>query len=235
MAQSSNGQPNRFGKLVSEHGRAIDLAYLRTGLQDLARHRAVDTYIASQELGYSPLGFNSDFLCSDLGMSKSELYGFAHDSIFKSDVALICIPSRRKKSTLRGLILVTAGGGQAYRSVGPHVPYGPNRDFYYSVTYEAIAYASQVWAARRLALSHFSPSGQFHIDIATCNAEALAHFCDATPECEIEQLTFLGCCIDEKHLAGISRLNAEAGSSRHRPIRTETENRAGSAVVRLFI
>jgi hypothetical protein len=54
----------------------------------------------------------------------------------------------------------------------------PNRDFYYSVTFEAIAYASKMWKSRRVGTSHLSAAQNFHKDIATSQAEALAHFCN---------------------------------------------------------
>jgi hypothetical protein len=109
----------------------------------------------------------------------------------------------------------------------------PYRDFYYNVTYEAIAYASQNWGAHRIAISHLSGCGSFHEDIATCNAEALAHYCDAA-EGAIDSFIFLGDCdIDLEHLAGIHRLNAEARTGRHRPISTEVERRDGYDLVHL--
>ena len=109
----------------------------------------------------------------------------------------------------------------------------PYRDFYYNVTYESIALACGRWGARRLAISHLSGSGAFHEDIATCNAEALAHYCDATPTSVIESFMFVGCCIEMSHLTGIARLNAEHGTGSHCPISTEIEYRDGHEIVHL--
>ena len=101
------------------------------------------------------------------------------------------------------------------------------------MTYEALAVACGQWRARKIAISHLSASGCYHEDIATCHAEALAHYCDANPESAPGSFVFCGCCITLEHLQGIRRLNAEGQSSKHRPIQITTEAKAGAALLHL--
>jgi chloramphenicol 3-O-phosphotransferase len=108
-----------------------------------------------------------------------------------------------------------------------------NRSFYYNVTYEAIAFVSCNWKARRLSVSHLSGSGSFHADIATCNAEALAHYCDSVHTVKVESFMFVGCCMSLEHLTGISRLNAEAQTGLHHAISKEVEHSEGYELVHL--
>jgi hypothetical protein len=133
---------------------------------------------------------------------------------------------------LRGAILAACETSESYKKFATPLYGRPHRDFYYNVTYEAIAYCVTQWHARHLAISHLSGSGRFHEDIATCNAEALAHYCDAHPR-TIESFTFLGCCIGLQHLSGISRLNAEGQTGVHNAIATEVVTGDGHVVVHL--
>ena len=149
-----------------------------------------------------------------------------------SRVSLVVLASRRRGSYLRGVILVASETSECYKQFAAPLYGRPYRDFYYNITYETIAYSSSQWAAHHLAISHLSGSGRFHEDIATCNAEALAHFCDAHPNV-IDSFMFLGCCIAPEHLSGISRLNAEGQTGAHRAIATEVVNRDGHVLVHL--
>lgn len=145
---------------------------------------------------------------------------------------MVVLASRRRGSYLRGVILVASETSECYKQFAAPLYGRPYRDFYYNITYETIAYSSSQWAAHHLAISHLSGSGRFHEDIATCNAEALAHFCDAHPNV-IDSFMFLGCCIAPEHLSGISRLNAEGQTGAHRAIATEVVNRDGHVLVHL--
>lgn len=149
-------------------------------------------------------------------------------------MTLVVLPSRRGSGCLRGTILAPSETSECYKRFATPRYGHPYRDFYYNVTYESIAYVAQNWDAHHIAISHLSGCGSFHEDIATCNAEALAHYCDANPAA-IESFVFLGDAggISLDHLAGIRRLNAETNSGRHRAIATETEHRGGHVLVHL--
>ena len=72
-----------------------------------------------------------------------------------------------------------------------------------------IAHASNVWGARRLALSHLSASGSFDESIASATVQAIADFCARGCSPKIESLIFAGCCIEPRHLSGINVSNRE--------------------------
>ncbi|MDP4027349.1 MAG: hypothetical protein Q8P42_00025 [Gallionella sp.] len=220
--------------LESRQGGRVSINYYSGEIKSIASGAKFDAYIASTEDGFSPLGSNRRFLSEELGVSEKEIRQLADWNRFKnSRVTLIAIPTRRDGSCLRGVILAASESSECYKRFA--VPrYGrPYRDFYYNVAYEAIAYASRTWGAQRLAISHLSGCNCFHGDIATCNAEALAHYCDSSVNV-IESFTFLGDCdISLAHLAGISRLNIEGKTGRHRSIFTETAHHEGHVLVHL--
>ncbi len=220
--------------LKSRQGGRIAVAYSPDELKPLVTDGKVDAYIVSTEDGFSPLGVNRSFIASELGIPEDEIMQLADWNRFKNPrVSLVALQSRRKGSKLRGVILAASETSESYKQFA--VPYygRPYRDFYYNVTYESIAYACGNWGAQFLALSHLSGSGTFHQDIATCNAEALAHFCDATPTAEVESLIFVGCCISREHLDGIACLNPEAQTGQHHPISTEIDHCDGHDLVHL--
>jgi hypothetical protein len=202
-------------------------------IEPLARAGDLDAYIVATEDGFSPLGANLSFLSADLGIPVQEIKHYADWNRFhNSRVTLVAMPSRRSSSYLRGVILAASETSECYQRFTIPLYDRPYRDFYYNVTYEAIACASERWGARRLAISHLSGSGRFHEDIATCNAEALAHYCDAHASA-IDSLVFVGCCISQEHFIGISRLNAEGCAGTHRPISTQVEDHGTHVLVHL--
>jgi hypothetical protein len=222
--------------LESKQGERTAIQYeFEESLANLARTGKVDSYIVSTEDGFSPLGQNCSFLSADLDISENEIRRLANWNRFENPrLTLVALKSRNADSLLRGVILAPSETSSCYEPVSSYHGYQqPNRDFYYNVTYEAIAFASGNWGARRLSLSHLSGSGTFHKDIATCNAEALAHYCDATSSDKVESFMFVGCCISQEHLSGIARLNAEAQTSQHRAIHTELERCEGYELVHL--
>jgi len=180
------------------------------------------------------LGANCAFLSSDLGIPEAEISDLARWNHCKNPrVSLVALRSRRTDSLLRGVILAAAGSSVCYRQFAVHRYGRPYRDFYYNVTYESIAYVCRQWGARRLAVSHLSGSEAFHEDIATCNAEALAHYCDSTPMAKVESFLFLGCCISMEHLRAIARLNSEGSTGHHRAISTDLQHRKGFDLIDL--
>lgn len=222
--------------LQSMHGKNTSVGYdFQTHFQGLAERGEADVAIVSTEEGFSPLGMARDFFENDLGISyEDEIKPLANWNRFDNDrITLIALPSRRSESLLRGIILAPGGNTRSYspfvRSYDPR----PNRDFYYNISYEAIAYACHQWGARKLAISHLSSSGGYHQDIGTCHAEALAHFCDMEPEFAPESFVFCGCCISEAHLSGIQRLNSEGKLTVHRSIQVATEIKGRATMLHL--
>jgi hypothetical protein len=221
-----------LSKLQSRSGTCLPISFDPGALQPLAKSGDVDAYIVASEDGFSPLGLNRKFLASDLGVDEEMIGALARWNRFENErFTLVAIPSQRRDSQLRGVILAPSETSACYKRL-PTRGRPPHRSFYYNVSYESIAYICSQWGARRLAISHLSASGHFHEDIATCNAEALAHYFDANPN-EIQSFTFLGCCISERHLAGIARLNAEGGTGKHWPITFELEKHPNHSLIHL--
>ena len=222
-----------IAKLQSKAGTTTSIGFDPGGLEPLAREGLVDAYIVATEEGFSPLGQATRFIASDLGISSREIKNIADWNRFKNPrVTLVAIPAQREHAQFRGVILVPSETSKCYKRFASPLYGLPHRDFYYNVTYEAIAYASQVWSTRRLAISHLSGCNRFHESIATCNAEALAHYTDAYRN-TIESFTFLGCCMSEHHFAGIAKLNAEGQTGKHRPIIIEEKNHESHTLVHL--
>lgn len=211
--------------LVSAQKFSTRVGYdFTNSIEKLAAKKEVDALIVSTENGFSPLGAARAFLAADLGIPENEIVQLADRNRFDNPmVTLVALKSRRPDSLLRGLILAPGETSRCYSRFGIEMRTPPSRDFYYNVTYEAIAHACNAWKARRLGITHLSASGNFHRNIATCNAEALAHFCDEAIVSTIESFAFVGCCITVEHLEGIRRLNPEGNLTQHRPINLERE------------
>lgn len=223
----------RFAALQSKHGHRTDLIYdFHAFFKELAQRGEADVAIVSTEEGFSPLGASRDFFEHDLGISyENEIKPLANWSRFDNQrVTLVALASRRPGSLLRGIILVPGSNTRSYQPFARSYDPRPNRDFYYNASYEAIAFACREWGARKLAISHLSSCGQYHGDIATCHAEALAHFCDGEPDHAPDSFAFCGCCISLDHLQEIKRLNPEGGTTVHRPI-TVTQEVSGIATL----
>jgi hypothetical protein len=219
--------------LVKRSGAGTELIRDPGELEPCACAGLADAYVVATENGFSPLGINLPFICADLDIPRDEIARLADWNRFENpQVSLVALPSRRKGSRLRGVVLCACETSRSYERFAS-ARYGkPHRDFYYNVTYEAIAFAATKWAARRPAISHLSASGNFHEDIATCNVEALAHYCEGNPG-RILSFVFLGCCIGAEHLNGIRRLNSAGAAGQHREIRTEMQHSASHVVIHL--
>jgi hypothetical protein len=194
----------------------------------------VDAFVVSTEDGFSPLGAARGFFASDLGIPGDEIMRLARWNRSQNPrVTLIALASRRPESLLRGVILAPGETSKCYAQFATPRYGQPSRDFYYNVTYESIAHANRRWGARRLGITHLSGSGNFHEDIATCNAEALAHFCDESATPALASFAFVGCCITLQHLEGLERLNPEGNQTKHRPITVESEVREAAEFIHL--
>ena len=200
--------------------------------EDLALRGDTDVAIVSSEEGFSPLGRSRDFFERELGISyDDEIKPIARwNQYINEKITVIALANRNPKSSLLGVLLAPGENCRSYSSFASRYSRKPNRDYYYNISYESIYYACYVWGARKLSISHLSASGRFHEDMATCHVEALHHFCDRWPKLAPESFTFTGCCINQNHLSGIKKLNAEELIVGHRLINVETES-VGSAVL----
>jgi len=224
-----------IANLQSKQGTTILIGHdFTSSFEELAERGEVDSFIVSTEDGFSPLGANRDFFADDLGIDDDEIRKIANWNRFKNDeVSLIGLPSRNPSGRLRGVVLAASETSLCYEQFAPAFHSTPYRDFYYNVAYESISYAAKSLGARKIAISHLSGSGNFHEDIATCMAEALAHFCDKTKNPKIDSFLFVGCCIEKYHMNGIRHLNIEGDITGHRDIRTKNFMKNGFEVISL--
>jgi hypothetical protein len=204
-------------------------------VQTLAERGEADFAIFSSEDGFSPLGAEREFFEKDLGLSyDDEIRPLANWNLsINEQVSLVSFRTRNRRGLLKGLTLAP---GENCRSYAPYASYysnhahqgRPHRDYYYSISYQAIVHACIELGARRIAISHLSGSGRFHADMATCHAEALMHFCKEFPDYAPESFIFYGCCISPNQLIEAKALVESNPDSHHRPIKVlETFN--GSA------
>jgi hypothetical protein len=217
----------QFACLQCGDGHRVSLGHdFGSYFQGLAERGEADVAIVSPEDGFSPLGASRDFFERDLSVSYGEVIRpLAEWNLHENPkVSLVAIDSRNPSGHLKGIILAPGNNALSYDRFNRSSSKLPNRSYYYNVTHEAISHASQIWGARKIAISHLCSTGTFHEDMATCHAEALAHFCKSTPTLAPESLIFCGCCISTEHLSGIAQLNHEIEYSTHLDIRLHTEN-----------
>lgn len=226
---------NKLATLQSKQGTCTILGYdFSSSLEDLVQRGDVDCYIMSTEDGFSPLGRLRGFLAQELRVSEHDIGNLADWNRFENtEISLIGFPSQNTHSQLRGLVLAASETSECYQQFASAFYGKPYRDFYYNVAYESIAYAVNRLGAKKIAISHLSGSGHFHEDIATCIAEALAHFCDNANNSVIDSFMFVGCCVEQRHLLGIQQLNAEGHITKHRQIHTQHSIKNGFDVVSL--
>lgn len=226
---------HRLSELQSRQGTTTLIGYdFTASFEELAQRGDVDCYIVSTEDGFSPLGGNRNFFAMELGIDEADIRKLADWNRFRNDeVSLIGLSSRNPSSKLRGVVLAASETSRSYEQFAPASHSMPYRDFYYNVAYESISYATKTLGARKIAISHLSGSGHFHENIATCIAEALAHFCDKANSPIIDSFLFVGCCIEASDLSGIKRLNMEGEITEHRDIHTKNSRRNGFEVISL--
>ena len=223
-----------IGVLQSNDGNQVQLGF-DEGLDfdRMLNEGLIDSLVITSEGGFSILGSTHQVLLSALDMQKSQLLRIStwSERVSKNP-SVVVIPNTSGKGSLKALALVTGERSLAYEQLRNPDPRKPYRDFYYNLTYETIDALVKNCGAQRIGMTHMSGGGCFHEDIATCNAEALAHYCDQFPG-TVDSFSFVGCCIKEEHLAGIQRLNPEGAKTQHRLITTRCFEKFGCTVVEM--
>ena len=207
----------------SKSNKKINIQYeFERSIQDLCKSGVIDALIMSSEDGFSPLGSCREFVAKDLGIEASNISRLANWSRFENkDVSFISIPSQRKDSKLRGIILAPGETCECYKKFATPRYGKPYRDFYNNVSYECILEAAIKFNAKNIGMTHLSASNNFHRDIATCTMEALIHLANGNDKIEINSFIFTGCCISQSHLTGLEILQNEHGTQNHVPIKTQ--------------
>jgi hypothetical protein len=211
---------NKLAELRSKNGKSTYLGYdFTSSFEELVQQGLIDCCIHSTEDGFSPLGGTRKFISSELGIAEEVIGELADWNRFENEeISIIGLPNRKPEGNLKGVVLAASETSECYKQFAPAYHSKPYRDFYYNVAFESIHYCVKTLGATKLAMFHLSGNRHFHEDIATCVAEALAHFCDTEGNPNINSFIFVGCCIEPSHLLGIQRLNLEGNVTRHRKI-----------------
>jgi len=192
----------------------------------------IDCLIVASEDGFSPFGAYRRLFASEIGVSEGVLRRLAESHQKSERVTLIALPSHRKESMLRGLIISPSETSECYKHFAVPRFGAPYRDFFYNVTYEALSYATQRWGARRLGTFHLSAGNNFHSDIALCQAEAVAHFIGNKSEnFKLDSFCFVGCCITSDHLSQVRAEDPAHFKGNHRPIQAKISSKDGYDLV----
>ena len=224
---------NTLAELRSIKGTSTIVGYdFESSFEELVEADQVDSYIVATEDGFAPLGHWKEFFSKELGVHKNEIGKLAYWNRFENaEVSLIGLPNQGLTGKLNGVVLAASETSICYEQFATPFYGNPYRDFYYNVAYESISYAANILGAKKLAMSHLSASHHFHEDIASCVAEALAHFCDEPNTPQIDSFLFVGCCIEKAHLSGIHRLNKEGTVTRHQDIQINKSVKNGFEVI----
>lgn len=223
------------GVLRSSQGEDVVINHpVGYSLQTLATNGLVDAVIVDTEDGFSQLGGMRHFLSADLGLTERNLVKFVLDGFpdklernissladwnrARSEVTLVAIPSERRDSLLKGVILAPYERSDCYRRFAVPTYDKPHRDFTYNVTYEAISLAYRLWNARRIGVASYH-GGKSHRDLTTCQVEAMSHFCNAHRG--MESFTFLDATKGNHPLDIVNNFNSMPDIGVHRAIKTK--------------
>lgn len=95
--------------LESRQGGRVPISFYSGGIEPLVLDSKVDAYIVATEDGFSPLGFNREFIASELCIPEDEIEMLAYWNRFKNPkVSLVALQSRKMGSSLRGVILAAS-------------------------------------------------------------------------------------------------------------------------------
>ena len=227
-----------FAQLRGDSGTLTELAFCEghQALPEAVDSGEIDAVIVGCETGFSEFGLYNEFLAKEVGVSYQFMRDQAEWNRYQNERVSLLSFAGSGDSGLRSLVLLPYGGSQPGRGCLSYRPFEsdlPSRDFYYNVAFEAFRIACEHRQARRIWMMNPAAPWSFHRDIATCVCEALAHWCDATPEHAPTSVIFnvVGESGDERaegmrkrDFSGVRALNAEGGSTRHRPISRQSES-----------
>ena len=218
----------------SPDGTCVVVGHCRAeaDIEALVSAGEIDCLIVASEDGFTPFGAYRRLFASEIGVNEAALGRLAESNQKSERVALIALPSHRKESRLRGLIISPSETSECYKQFAVPRFGAPYRDFFYNVTYEALSYATQRWGARRLGTFHLSAGNNFHSDIALCQAEAVAHFTGRkSRDVKLDSFCFVGCCITSDHLSELRNEDPAHFTGNHRPIQTRISSKDGYDLV----
>lgn len=214
--------------------------------QSLILRERIDCLIVDSEDGFSQLGEVRAFLSDDLGYADTSLLPYFLD-VFPTqldpsigqladwcrtrspEINLVVVPSRRLNSQLKGLILSPYDGAECYQQFA-NGPYSrPHRDFFYSVTWEALYQAFHMLGSRHPAVTHMSRvktlRNEYKWECTFCQVEAAFNF--SNDHQGLIGLTFWdptpGNCVAE----AVSYFHDFKNKTRHRPLTHNSSEKLG--------
>jgi len=226
-----------FSRLKSEHGSFTELSFCEDhdDLSDAIDEGEIDAVIVGCETGFSEFGIHAEDLAQRLKIDGGFMRRIAEWNRFTNERVSLLSISGPEGSKLRSLVLLPYGGAEpgrgckSYRRFERDLPF---RDFYYNVAFEAFRITCKERNARRIWMMNPAAPWSFHRDIATCVCEALAHFCDGSPDYAPKSVVF-NVNPESRHaqsegmrsrdFEGVRGLNAEGRTTRNRPIQIERE------------
>jgi hypothetical protein len=226
-----------FSRLQSEHGSSTELSFCEDyhDLPGAINRGEIDAVIVGCETGFSEFGGHAEHLAQRLGIDYQFMRKSAEWNRFTNERVSLLSFSGPERSRLRSLVLLPYGGAKSGRGCKSYRRFEsdlPSRDFYYNVAYEAFRITCEERNARRIWMMNPAAPWSFHEDIATCVCEALAHFCDGSPDYAPELVVFgvnpesrdaRSEGMRRRDLVGVRLLNAEGRITRNRPIQVERE------------
>ena len=228
-------------------GEDVVINYLQNcSIKTLVEEGLIDTIIVDSEDGFSHLGMMRSFLSAELGLLDRNVVkwflGGCSDELqlnissladwnrSNPDITLIAIPAMIEDSRLRGIIISPYEGSHSYAQYATPEYGKPYRDYFYNVTYEAIAHAKNAWGAKNIGLMHMARM-RTHLDVTTCQIEAICHFCDEHKG--IESFTFTDIFDPNQPVEIAKTFNALKDRGAHRHIRLEKEMKFGCEFIRI--
>ena len=245
------GDDGKEGVLINSQGDRTHISHhIEYHICDLWQSRRIDTLIIEPEDGFSQLGGVRQELEDELGLGSRDLRAWVLNN-FKDDfepnlssladfarftdpdITLTAIASRNDHSDLKGVVLVPYESSTCYLQYSN--PYSkPYRDFFYNVTYEALYYAYHLWGSRKFCLTHLCRGkifADYKIDVTTCQAEAIRHFCELHRG--VVSVIFWDNCLGNSPVYEMSRFDKELVQGEHRPLERSIEKRLGFDFIRL--
>lgn len=228
-------------------GEDVVINYLRDcGINTLVDEGLIDVIIVDSEDGLSHLGGMRVFLSEELGIPDRNLVKRVMDGLpdvlepniasladwnrSNPNVILIALPAKRAISRLRGIIISPYEGSCSYEKYATPEYGKPYRDFFYNVTYEAIAYAKNTWGAKNIGLMHMARM-RVHLDVTTCQIEAICHFCDENKG--LESITFIDIFDSNRPIEIANTFKGLKDRGSHRNIHLEKETKFGCDFIQI--
>ncbi len=127
------------------------------------------------------------------------------------------------ESKLRWVVLVPSSASRAYYERYKSYDYegvsSPSKTWFYEIAWTAIYAAVIRGSSKTIGISHLTPS-LFEGHQVFCIGETLGHWADREVQTSLNEVIFLGCCIEERTLHQIPVvLNPEGSMTYHRPIK----------------